>query len=81
MGEQVIETDAFPPFPPFPCPADPETSARLVHSYNRFVERIVAYELDTRAFDTPLLDVRSLLLLYLLSFVPLDSLLPPASPF
>lgn len=28
--------------------------------YNRFVEKVISYELDRRAFEHPLLDVRPL---------------------
>ncbi|BGP18979.1 hypothetical protein JCM10213_002601 [Rhodosporidiobolus nylandii] len=38
---------------------DEATQARLVTAYNRFVERILAYELDKRAFEPPLLDGKS----------------------
>ncbi|GAA6006182.1 hypothetical protein JCM10207_000553 [Rhodosporidiobolus poonsookiae] len=39
---------------------DPQLCSRLVSAYNRFVERIVAYDLPTHAFDAPLLDGKTL---------------------
>ncbi|BGP00885.1 hypothetical protein RTG_01135 [Rhodotorula toruloides ATCC 204091] len=36
--------------------SDPAEQARLVEMYNRFVEKVVSYELDRRAFEHPLLD-------------------------
>ncbi|CEQ39249.1 SPOSA6832_00742 [Sporobolomyces salmonicolor] len=39
---------------------DAEASSKMVEAYNRFVERILALELDTRAFDAPLLDGKAI---------------------
>ncbi|GAA5952700.1 hypothetical protein JCM21900_000407 [Sporobolomyces salmonicolor] len=39
---------------------DAEASSKTVEAYNRFVERILALELDTRAFDAPLLDGKAI---------------------
>ncbi|GAA6032082.1 hypothetical protein NBRC10512_002246, partial [Rhodotorula toruloides] len=36
--------------------SDPAGQARLVEMYNRFVEKVISYELDRRAFEHPLLD-------------------------
>ncbi|GAA6041291.1 hypothetical protein JCM8097_001319 [Rhodosporidiobolus ruineniae] len=44
--------------------SDSAQQARLVDAYNRFVDRIVGYELDTRAFEHPLLDGKALNALY-----------------
>lgn len=39
------------------CSADPARQREIVKAYNRFVEKVISYELDRRAFEPTLLDV------------------------
>jgi hypothetical protein len=38
---------------------DPARQREIVEAYNRFVEKVMSYELDKRAFEPTLLDVSS----------------------